>query len=120
MSWSCCRLDDATVLERYGRWYIAGRDPDVIRRTALVVLGNDAGLDPSTVVPVLARYLSDPNPLLRAHATWAARRHRREDLAAVVADDPVAEVRAELRGHVEPVRGPEAPGAEATSGAGRR
>ncbi len=31
---------DDDVLDRYGRWYIAGRDPRWLRRNALVVLGN--------------------------------------------------------------------------------
>ena len=34
--------DDDTLLERHGRWYIAGRDPRWLRRNALVVLGNTA------------------------------------------------------------------------------
>ena len=33
-------LDDAALLARFGRWYIAGRDPRYLRRNALVVLGN--------------------------------------------------------------------------------
>ena len=34
--------DDRTLLDRHGRWYIAGRDPRWLRRNALVVLGNTA------------------------------------------------------------------------------
>ena len=33
-------LDDRMLLQRYGRWYIPRRDPDALRRNALVVLGN--------------------------------------------------------------------------------
>ncbi len=67
---------DKQIIERLGRWYIADRDVDVIRRTALVVLGNTAtpswGARP--VVDLLDRYLADDNRLLRNHAVWAARR----------------------------------------------
>ena len=34
------RADDADVLDRHGRWYLADRDPRWLRRNALVVLGN--------------------------------------------------------------------------------
>jgi epoxyqueuosine reductase len=87
---------DDELLERYGRWYIANRDPDVIRRTALVVLGNIGdGTDP-TVVALIERYVSHPVPLLRAHAVWAARRLGLDELSAAAAADPDPAVRAEL------------------------
>lgn len=78
-------LDDAEVLARHGRWYIADRDPDVIRRTALVNLGNIADPSDPTVVATLIRYLDCDRPLLRMHARWAA---RRLGLAALVAARP--------------------------------
>ncbi|MBK5224663.1 MAG: tRNA epoxyqueuosine(34) reductase QueG, partial [Acidimicrobiia bacterium] len=34
--------DDATLIERHGRWYIPRRDPQHLRRNALVALGNVA------------------------------------------------------------------------------
>lgn len=74
--------DDATLLARFGRWYIPGRDPRHLRRNALVVLGNVAdGADPA-VEAALARALRDPDPLLRGHAVWAAARLGRRDLLA--------------------------------------
>ncbi|MGF1600139.1 MAG: tRNA epoxyqueuosine(34) reductase QueG [Acidimicrobiales bacterium] len=87
--------DDEALFATCGRWYIANRDPDVIRRTALIVLGNTAdGHDPA-VVAALRRYLVHDRALLRSHATWAARRLGRADLAASTRADPVVEVRAE-------------------------
>ena len=48
--------DDRTLLDRHGRWYIAGRDPRWLRRNALVVLGNTAAGDDQRVAATLARY----------------------------------------------------------------
>jgi epoxyqueuosine reductase len=73
-------LDDESLLDRYGRWYIAKRQPRFIRRNALVALGNVARPDDGRVVSVLERHLADPDPLLQAHAVWAARRLGRDDL----------------------------------------
>lgn len=92
--WVLSATDDE-LLDRCGRWYIAGRDPDVIRRTALVVLGNRAdAADPATS-QLLTRYVGDPSPLLRTHAVWACRRLGLDDLADATRDDPDALVRAE-------------------------
>jgi epoxyqueuosine reductase len=90
---------DEQLLELYGRWYIPRREPRYLRRNALVVLGNAGSARPpgETVVgDVLARYLRDPDPLLRAHAVWAAHRLARDDLLRLVADDGHPLVRAEL------------------------
>lgn len=66
--------DDETLIERHGRWYLADRNPVWLRRNALIVLGNRGDpADPRTR-RVLERYLADPDPLLREHADWAARR----------------------------------------------
>lgn len=66
--------DDATLLGRHGRWYLPRRDPDHLRRNALVVLGNSgAGADPR-VVATVERYRRHRNPVLRRHAEWAASR----------------------------------------------
>jgi epoxyqueuosine reductase len=89
-------VTDEELLTRHGRWYIPRRDPDFVRRNALVVLGNvgDAGDD--HVVDVLRRYLRHPRPMLRAHAIWAARRLGHDELLDAVARDQDPEVRAEL------------------------
>ena len=94
LGWVLDATDDE-LLDRCGRWYIAGRDPNVIRRTALVVLGNRAdAADPATS-DLLARYVRDPSPLLRAHAVWAGRRLGLDELVEATRDDADALVRAE-------------------------
>ncbi|MEO6987866.1 MAG: tRNA epoxyqueuosine(34) reductase QueG [Aquihabitans sp.] len=94
--------DDATLLARHGRWYIPKRDPDYLRRNALVVLGNIGdGQDPA-VRRALQNALVHPVALVRAHAVWAARRLACEDLLALVAADPDPEVQAELSEPVSP------------------
>ena len=71
----CELLDasDADVLDRWGRWYLADRDPRWLRRNALVVLGNSGRGDDARVVATLARYVGSDDPALRLHALWAAR-----------------------------------------------
>ena len=95
--------DDAVLLERFGRWYIAERDPRYLRRNALVALGNTAdGGDPA-VVRLLETFLADPDPVLRSHATWAAAELGRQDLLGGLEDDRdalVAEEMAVIRGRV--------------------
>jgi len=86
--------DDATLLERFGRWYIPRREARYLRRNALVVLANTGdGRDPRTAAVVRAA-LASPDPLLRAHAVWAAARLDRRDLLThptsdVGEDDPL-------------------------------
>lgn len=63
---------DEVLLERFGRWYIAGREPRYLRRNALVVLGNTASPDDDAASTTLERYRHDPDPMLRSHAEWAA------------------------------------------------
>ena len=71
---------DEQLLERHGHWFIPRRDPDHLRRNALVVLGNvGSGEDPA-VVATVGTYLRHLNPMLRSHAAWAARRLGRADL----------------------------------------
>jgi epoxyqueuosine reductase len=65
--------DDATLLDRHGRWYLSGRDPRWLRRNALVVLGNTADPD-DRVVAMLARYRQHDDPILAEHARWASER----------------------------------------------
>jgi epoxyqueuosine reductase len=87
--------DDAVVLAQAGRWYIPKRDVRYVRRNALVVLGNVGDpADPETAA-LLARYLGDPDPMLRGHAVWAARRLGREDLLGPLEQETDPTVRAE-------------------------
>jgi epoxyqueuosine reductase len=61
-------LDDATLLDRFGHLYIPRRDPDHLRRNALVVLGNTGGVD---ALELAAPFLTHPSAMLRRHAEWA-------------------------------------------------
>jgi epoxyqueuosine reductase len=81
--------DDASLLARHGRWYIAERSPRYLRRNALVVLGNVGDRSDPVVEQVLERYLDHEDEMLRAHAAWAARRLGRDDLLGTRASDPV-------------------------------
>ncbi len=69
--WLLC-ADDEQLMARVGRWYIAGRDPDIVRRTALVVLGNTGSADDPEQTALIARYRQSENPMLAEHAEWAA------------------------------------------------
>ena len=66
--------DDATLLARHGRWYIAGRDPRYLRRNALLALGNTADPADPAVHRAVERARAGGDDLLREHATWAAER----------------------------------------------
>jgi epoxyqueuosine reductase len=69
-------LDDTDddLLARYGRWYLAKRDPRWWRRNALVVLGNVGDPADGRTRRVVERYRAGADPLLAEHADWAARR----------------------------------------------
>lgn len=84
--WVLDAADDA-LLARYGRWYLADRDPDVLRRTALVIIGNSGRTDDPAVVEVLRRYVRSDRELLRIHAVWAAAQLGLGELVALAADD---------------------------------
>ncbi len=91
--------NDDELLELYGHWYIADRNPDVIRRTALVVLGNVATPADSDIVrQLLGRYLASPSTLLVQHAIWAAKKLVMMDLIPqALWDSNDSAVSAELR-----------------------
>jgi len=92
------RGDDAEVFRIWGRWYLADRDARWVRRNALVVLGN-SGDTSDPVRAVLADYVADHDPMLRAHAVWAIRRLGLLDLMPL--DDPDPLVRTELTAPLE-------------------
>jgi epoxyqueuosine reductase len=66
--------DDEALLDRHGRWYIAGREPRWLRRNALVILGNVGDPNDSRVVTTLARYRHSSDAILAEHARWASER----------------------------------------------
>jgi epoxyqueuosine reductase len=62
---------DDELAAAFGHFYLARAEVDMVRRNALVVAGNVGGAD---LVPEVVGYLGHPDPVLRAHAVWAARR----------------------------------------------
>jgi epoxyqueuosine reductase len=91
---------DMELISRYGRWYIAQRDPRYLRRNALLVLGNSGHGRSPAVERALRVYLAHSDEMLRAHAVWAAARLGRRDLIAAtepaLAADPSPLVQDEL------------------------
>ncbi|MGH9058398.1 MAG: epoxyqueuosine reductase, partial [Acidimicrobiales bacterium] len=87
---------DAELLETYGRWYIPRRQPRYLRRNALIVLGNVGRPDDREARAALTRAVADTDPLIRAHAVWAAARLGCDDLVEGAAGDPDPMVRAEV------------------------
>jgi epoxyqueuosine reductase len=59
------------LVERYDRLYVPRNEARYLRRNALVAAGNAGGPEEAAAVE---RYLDDPDPLLREHATWALSR----------------------------------------------
>lgn len=59
---------DDELLEAVDHWFIPRRDPDFIRRNALVALGNTGRPED---VPLAAPFLDHPRAMLRIHAAWA-------------------------------------------------
>lgn len=87
--------DDESLLGEFGAWYIADRDPKWLRRNALIILGNIGDASDRTVVDLLNKYLRHNDPLLRAHAVWAAARLGLNHLIDKTDDDQL--VQAELQ-----------------------
>ena len=67
-------MSDEDLLDSVDWWYVAQRNPDWVRRNALIVLGNVGELGSLRVRDIVAAYLEHPDPMLRAHAVWAAAR----------------------------------------------
>jgi epoxyqueuosine reductase len=76
--------DDETLLDRYGLWYIAERDPDHLRRNALIALANTADAADAAVHDAVRRHVAHERPMLVAHAVWAAHRLGYVDLVDAV------------------------------------
>ncbi len=60
--------DDETLLDGAEHWFIPRRDPDYLRRNAIIAAGN-TGRDCFRVV--LEKYLHHRRAMLRVHAAWA-------------------------------------------------
>ncbi len=87
---------DEELLGAFGRWYIPRRQPRYLRRNALVVLGNVGRSDDPVARVAVARALADDDPLLRAHAVWAADRLGHGALLGALAGDTDPDVQVEL------------------------
>ena len=71
---SLLEMDDEELLNYVDWWYVAERNPDWVRRNALIVLGNVGESSSSRVRAIMSTYLEHPDPMLRAHAVWSAAR----------------------------------------------
>lgn len=59
---------DAELLARFGHFYLPRRSPSILRRNALIAVGNEGD---GAMQGVAAVHLGHPDPILRAHAVWA-------------------------------------------------
>jgi epoxyqueuosine reductase len=89
---------DQDLLRRFGHFYLPKRRPSILRRNALIVLGNLGGPD---ALAVAAGYLGHPDWVLRAHAAWVVGTVGGSDRVAVLtaagADERHPEVQEEIR-----------------------
>jgi epoxyqueuosine reductase len=85
--------DDDALLRRFGHFYLPKRRPTILRRNALVVLGNAGGPES---MGVAAGYLGHPDWVLRAHAAWTVGRLGGPDAAMVLAAAAEEEDRPEV------------------------
>jgi epoxyqueuosine reductase len=70
------KANDATLLASYGHFYLPGRRPRILRRNAILALGNSwhgraDGSGKAEAIAALAGFLVGSDPILRAHAAWA-------------------------------------------------
>jgi epoxyqueuosine reductase len=65
---------DDDLLRRYGRWYVADRNPRWWRRNALIIIGNTATEADHWVSGLLHEYAAGDDPILAEHAQWALNR----------------------------------------------
>lgn len=65
---------DEWIDERYGHWYVSGREFRWVRRNALVVIGNVGDPTDGRVRRVVEDYRGHIDPILAEHATWASER----------------------------------------------
>ena len=65
------RSADQELLDAFSHFYLPARRPRILRRNALVALGNTGAADH---LPMVAGYLGNPDWLLRLHAVWSVHR----------------------------------------------
>ncbi|MEY2939718.1 MAG: hypothetical protein RIS58_705 [Actinomycetota bacterium] len=71
---SLLEMDDDELLAHVDWWYVSQRNPDWIRRNALIVIGNVGDPSSRRVHRIVSRYVEHPDPMIRAHAVWSAAR----------------------------------------------
>jgi epoxyqueuosine reductase len=59
---------ESELLARFGHWFIPDRNPEIIRRNALIAAGNS---DDRSLVPAVAAYAGHQDANLAEHAAWA-------------------------------------------------
>ena len=64
-------MSDDELLDTYGLWYFAERDPRWLRRNAIIVLGNTADPNDSETLDVLQSVIDGQDVVLVEHAQWA-------------------------------------------------
>ena len=64
-------MSDDELLDTYGLWYFAERDPRWLRRNAIIVLGNTADPNDSETLDVLQSVIGGQDVVLAEHAQWA-------------------------------------------------
>ncbi len=64
-------MSDDELLDTYGLWYFAERDPRWLRRNAIIVLGNTADPNDSETLDVLQSVIDGQDVVLAEHAQWA-------------------------------------------------
>lgn len=73
--WWLATADDAAILARFGRWWLPDRNPDILRRNAVVALGNVGDPADQALVGLLDSLRRPPHSaLLATHAAWAIKR----------------------------------------------
>ncbi len=90
-------LDDEALLDKYGRWYIPKRQPNYLRRNALVVLGNIGDNQDIELRSILIKYLTHSDPMLKVHAIWAGAKLGLDELSKWVDQENNSMVLEELK-----------------------
>jgi epoxyqueuosine reductase len=89
---------DRTLVDRFSHFYLPGRSARILRRNALVAMGNDRGQE--FVAPV-SLHVGHPDWLLRAHAVWALARLGGNSVVPVLRDQLRHERHPDVRGEIE-------------------
>lgn len=64
------QLDNHSFKEQFGATALAWRGKGVLKRNALIALGN-SGYATEEAIKIMEQFLSSPSAILRAHAAWA-------------------------------------------------